>query len=346
MNDATGRLPDRIESVEALEALLAEPTRALEEDMRRLNGDILVLGCSGKVGPTLCRMAKNAAPDKRIVGVARFSDCDIRERLESWGVETVSCDLFDPDQVSRLPRLQNVVYMVGRKFGTSEDPELTWAMNVHLPGIVAPAFKDSRIVALSTLCVYAWAPVSGAGSSETVPPKPPSGEYANSCVGRERIFRFFSKKHGASGRIIRLNYAIDMRYGILLEIGRMVHRGEPIDLTMGSANVIWQGDAVEHILRCLGHCTSPASPINIGMPDNTSIRALAEAFGRRFGRTPEFSAPESDMAWISDCAEATGVFGRPRVSIDRMIDWTADWIERNMPIYDKPTEYARRDGEF
>ena len=314
--------------------------------MRRLDGDIIVLGCSGKVGPTLCRMARNAAPDKRVVGVARFSDRDLRERLESWGVETVSCDLFDPEQINGLPRLENVVYMVGRKFGTRENPELTWAMNVHLPGVVAQAFRDSRIVALSTLCVYPWAAAPGPGCDESVPPKPPSGEYANSCVGRERVFRYFSELHRTPGRIIRLNYAIDMRYGVLLEIGRNVYRGEPIDLAMGYANVIWQGDAVEQILRCLARTTTPASPINVGLPENTSVREAAEAFGARFGKTPMFSAPESDRAWINDCSEATRLFGPPRVSLDRMIEWTADWIERDMPTYDKPTRYERRDGEF
>lgn len=346
MTTAIQELPVHIESVESLEALLAEPSKALRSDLAALDGDIMVLGCSGKVGPTLCRMARNAAPDKRIIGVARFSDEDVRKRLDTWGVEAVQCDLFDREQVSRLPKAANVIYMVGRKFGTREDPELTWAMNVHIPGIVAPAFRDSRIAVFSTLCVYPWASVSGAGCDESVPPKPPRGEYANSCVGRERVFQYFSKQHGTPGRIIRLNYAIDMRYGVLLEIGRKVCRGEAIDLTMGAANVIWQGDAIDHILRSLCHCTTPSTPFNIGLPENMSIRAAAEMFGQRFGKAPQFSAPEADDAWINDCSEAARLFGEARVPLDQMIEWTADWIERDMPTYDKPTKYERRDGEF
>ena len=344
--EAACREADRIESVDMLESMLAEPSDALKRDLAELEGDILVLGCSGKVGPTLCRLARNAAPDKRIIGVARFSDETVRQRMDGWGVETLPCDLFDAEQVAALPRVKNVVYMIGRKFGTSADPELTWAMNVHIPGIVAQAFRDSRIVVFSTLCVYPWAAAPGAGCDESVPPKPPSGEYANSCVGRERMFRYFSKRYGTPGRIVRLNYAIDMRYGILLEIGRKVLRGEPIDLSMGHVNIVWQGDASEHILRCLGHCTSPSSPINVGSTENTSIRSLADAFGARFRKEPIFSAPESDRSWINDCSEAARLFGAPRTAVDRMIDWVADWIERGQPTYAKPTKYERRDGEF
>ena len=188
--------------------------------------------------------------------------------------------------------------------------------------------------------------MTGPGWNESVLPNPPSGEYANSCVGRERVFQYFSKQHGTPGRIIRLNYAIDMRYGVLLETGTKVYRGEPIDLTMGAANVIWQGDAIDHILRSLCHGTTPSMPLNIGLPENVSIRDLAERFGQRFGKAPQFSAPEADDAWINDCSEAVRFFGEARVPLETMIEWTADWIERDMPTYDKPTKYERRDGEF
>jgi nucleoside-diphosphate-sugar epimerase len=281
-----------------------------------------------------------------VLGVARFSDPSVRKRLEDWGVETIACDLLDRDSVAKLPRLPNVIHMAGRKFGTAGDPALTWAMNAVVPAAVAETFRDSRIVVFSTLCVYPFAPAPGNGWTERQGPWPPSGEYANSCVGRERVFEFFSRRDRTAGRIVRLNYAIDLRYGVLLEVGRRVFEGQPIDLTMGHANVIWQGDANAHILRCLRQCTTPTSPLNVGGERNVSIREVARAFGVRFGREPVFAGVEADSAWINDCAESHRLFGPPAVTLARMIEWTADWIERRMPVYDKPTKYERRDGVF
>lgn len=338
-------LPWQIADEDALEELLSRPSQALVDELQHLEGDLLILGVGGKVGPTLARLAKRAAPAKRIVGVARFSDPGVRARLEAWGVETIACDLLDRAAVAVLPRLPNVIFMAGKKFGTADNPAFTWAMNTHVPAIVAETFAQSRIVAFSTLCVYPYAPVDGPGWDESAPPEP-VGEYANSCVGRERIFQHFSQQHGTPGRLLRLNYAIDMRYGVLYDVARRVSAGEPVPLTMGHVNVIWQGDASGQALRALLHCTTPASPLNVGGPAATSIRALARAFGERFNRTPRFDGREAETAWINSTAQAQRLFGPPIVPLETMIDWTVDWIERAMPVYTLPTRFEVRSGRF
>jgi nucleoside-diphosphate-sugar epimerase len=338
-------LPATIADEETLEEFISRPTQALIDDLAALDGDIMVLGVAGKVGPGLARMAKRAAPGKRVVGVARFSDPDVKRRLESWGVETIACDLLDRAAVNALPKIANVIYMAGRKFGTTGDEAFSWAMNAHVPGIVAEALPESRIVAFSTLCVYPFASVSRQDCDESTPPTP-VGEYANSCVGRERIFQYFSKKFGTPGRLIRLNYAIDLRYGVLYDVANWVRNGEPIDLTSGHASVIWHGDVNNQILRALRHCEVPSAPLNVGGPEATSIRALAHMFGARFGREPVFVNEEADTGWVNRTDLAQRLFGYPVVPLDRMVDWVADWIERGMPGYDKPTRYEVRDGNF
>ncbi len=338
-------LPARIEDEAHLEDLLSTPTEALIRDLSEVNGDIMVLGVAGKVGPTLARLAKRACPEKRIIGVARFSDAQVKARLAEWGVETLSCDLLDRAAVEALPRVRNIIYMAGKKFGTEDDPSFAWAMNTHVPAIVADTFRDSRIVAFSTLCVYPMAPVVTEGWDERVPPMPP-GEYANSCVGRERIFEFFSRRHGTPGRIMRLNYAIETRYGVLFDVAMWVKNRAPIPIAMGQANVIWQGDASSQMLRALKHCTAPASPLNIGGPHATSIRTLAHLFGERFGIEPLFDGEEAPDASVNDTSAAQRLFGLPLVPLALMVDWVADWIERGLPHHHKPTRYEVRDGRF
>jgi len=338
--------PEVFRDVEDLEEFMTRPHRALVEDLEQVAGDILILGVAGKMGPTLARLAKRAAPKKRIVGVARFSDPGVRAKLEAWGVETIASDLLSREQIAALPALPNVIYMAGRKFGDAGSLDLTWAMNVFAPALVAEVFAASRIVVFSTGCVYPYANVLYQGATELTPINPPAGEYANSCVGRERMFEYFSRLRGTLGRIVRLNYAIDMRYGVLHDVARKVFSGMPVDLTTGHVNVIWQGDANSHALRALRHCTLPTTPINVSGPETISIRALAQAFGARFGREPVFSGTEADSAWLVNTAESAKLLGYPRVPLGQMMDWVAAWVKTGLPTLDKPTQFEIRDGVF
>jgi nucleoside-diphosphate-sugar epimerase len=339
-------LPDAFRDEAHLEDFLSSPTAGLVEDWGRLDGDILILGVGGKVGPTLAMMAKRAAPSKRVIGVARFSDADVRRRLEAAGVETISCDLLDRAAVATLPEAANVVYMAGKKFGTAGSEPFTWAMNAVVPAYVGERLKGTRFVAFSTLCVYPFSPVAGPGATPDDTAPTPLGEYANSCVARERVFQYFSHKTNSPGRLARLNYAIDCRYGVLHDIANWVRGGTPIDVRTGVANCIWQGDAIAHILRCLSHGTVPARAINIGAPVPINVREVAHRFGELFGKDPKFVGTEQPTAWHNDCSEATRLFGDPVVPLDAMIRWNADWLSRGLPVHHKPTHYEEREGSF
>ncbi len=339
------RLPDRFESVDALEDFMSRPSPALIDTLSRVDGDLMILGVAGKMGPTLARLAKRAAPGKRVIGVARFSDAAVQQRLNDWGIETIRADLLDREALQALPQVANIVFAAGHKFGASGQPALTWAMNTWLPACVAETFCASRIVAFSTGNVYGLSPPAQGGADESQAPQP-IGEYAQSCLGRERMFEYFSQRHGTAGRIVRLNYAIDMRYGVLLDIATQVQRGQPVDLGMGHVNLIWQGDANSQVLRCLAHTTTPSTPINLTGPDTLSVRELAQQLAQRLGKDATFSGSEAPTALLSNTAQAQALFGLPTVPLAAMLDWVADWVQRGGDTLGKPTKFQVRDGGF
>lgn len=339
------QLPERIADVEQLENLMSTPSAALIETLSRVEGDLMVLGVGGKMGPTLARMAKLASPGRRVIGVARFSEAGLRERLAAHGIECIEADLISREALRQLPDAPNIVFMAGRKFGSAGSEWLTWAMNAYLPALVAERFPKSRIVAFSTACVYPFVDVHGPGAAEDTAPVPPPGEYANSCVARERLLQHFSHAQGTPGRLIRLSYAIDMRYGVLHDIAHKLLAGEAIDLSMGHANIIWQGEANDWTLRALAHCESPTSPLNLSGPA-ISIRAAAQGLAERLGVPARLTGREAETAWLIDCRRAFELFGPPQVSLERMLDWTADWTRRGQPTLNKPTHYEARDGKY
>ncbi|KIX99418.1 uncharacterized protein Z520_04994 [Fonsecaea multimorphosa CBS 102226] len=347
-------LPDIIKTEEECEELLSRPPAWLPALLEGVEGDIMFLGVGGKVGPTIARMAKRAVPSRRIIGVARFSEKGLKERLESWGIETITADLLDPASIASLPNCPNIVYMAGKKFGTGDDASFTWAMNTHVPALVAERFKGSRLVGFSSICVYPFVSVYGggwdeqghAGGDEETAESGPVGEYPSSCVGRERIFTYFSKKYGTPGRQMRLNYAIDMRYGALYDIATMVRRGAPVPIKTAYVSVIWQGDSNAQILGALAHTTSPTSALNIGGPEYTSVRMLAHEFGRRFGIEPKFEGEESPYGYHNHSLAAQRLYGYPVVPLARMIDWVASWVQRDMPSSNKPTHFDERAGNY
>jgi nucleoside-diphosphate-sugar epimerase len=338
-----------INTEEELEALLSEPSPAVLEALRTLESDLLILGVGGKMGPTLARMAAKALTQLqspyRVIGVARFSQAGLREKLAQWGVDTIACDLLDRRALAALPESRNLVFMAGQKFGTSGNPAQTWAMNVYLPGLVAERYTQARMVVFSTGNVYPLQPIVQGGAVERDPPAP-VGEYANSCLGRERLFEYFSQTQGLRCAILRLNYAIDLRYGVLLDIARKVKQGQPVDLSMGAANVIWQGDANAQALAALGLCSAPPFVLNLTGPETVSVRRVAGYFGTRFGMEPVLVGSEASTALLNNAAQAQRLFGYPRITLQQMLEWTAAWVDAGGAMLNKPTHFEARDGKF
>lgn len=332
-----------------LEDSLSRPTPEVVKDMARLKGDLVVLGVGGKMGPTLARMARRALDEAglkhQVIGVARFSDPRSRESLEAAGVRTVPCDLLERAQVMKLPDGAAVISMVGQKFGTTGAESATWATNAYLPGLIAERYRGLPTMAFSTGNVYPLVPVQSGGATEDTPPGP-VGEYAASALGRERMFEYFSRAHGTPTSIYRLNYAVELRYGILLEIAQKVWNGAPLDLRMGYVNVIWQGDANAIGLRMLFLGTSPPQIFNVTGAEILKVRDLAEKFGELFGKKPVLQGTEEPTALLNNAAKAIRIFGAPRISTERAINLVAHWVQIGGRTLNKPSHFETRDGKF
>jgi len=341
--------PKTIDNETQLEELISRPTEEVVELFKTLDGDIIFLGIAGKIGPSIARMAKRACEEagvsKRIIGVSRFSNEQEKKHIESFGIETIRGDLLDPDFVRSLPKVKNVIFLAGMKFGAEGNLSLTWAMNTYVPALVAEHFKDSRIVAFSTGCVYPLVPDESGGSKESDKPVA-IGEYAQSCLGRERMFEHGSIKYGTPVSLIRLNYSVELRYGVLVDVALKVKRNETIDLSMGYFNVIWQGDMNAMSLLCLSQCTSPANIINITGPEILSVKQVAIEFGKIFGKTPKFSEEEASTALLNNAGIAHKLFGKPKISPEQIIKWTANWLNRNNRLLNKQTHFEVRDGKY
>jgi nucleoside-diphosphate-sugar epimerase len=335
-------------SDEELDALLSAPNAATVAALARVPGDVVVLGAGGKMGPTLARMAARArstGDPRRIIAVSRFSERGLEAALQGAGVETISCDLLDRDAVTRLPDAPNVVFMAGQKFGTHDAPSRTWMMNVVAPAICAERYSEARTVVFSTGNVYPLTPVRGGGARET-DATAPVGEYAETCVGRERVFEHFSAACGTKVAIVRLNYAIALRYGVLTDLALKVAAAEPIPLAMGHVNVIWQGDANRAALELLPHASNPPLVVNVTGAATLSVRELAAQLGRRLGREPRFEGIEAPDALVSSTEKMRTLLGQPETPLDTMLDWVADWVREKRPILGKATHFEARDGKF
>lgn len=338
-----------IESVPELEERLATPSVRDLDAIRRVEGDIIILGAGGKMGPSLARrirravLATGARP--RVLAVSRFSSAGVVRELNAEGIETIACDLLDPDQVARLPQCLNVLFLSGRKFGSTGRPDLTWAANTVVPCHVALHFRSSRIVAFSTGNVYPAVTVESGGSLETDTPEP-AGEYAQSCLGRERIFDYYSREYSTPCLLFRLNYAVDLRYGVLVDIARKVHQGEPVDVTIPAFNVIWQGDANSYALRCVEHCATPPRVLNVTGPETVTVCWAAEYFAREFRRELRLCGQESGRALLSNASACHSLLGYPEVSLDELMQWVTHWIGGGGETLNKPTRFEVADGRF
>ncbi len=339
----------KIENEQQLEERMSRPTTADVDAMRDLQGDVLILGVGGKMGPTLAQLVRRSADaagkKTKVLGVARFTDKDMPDALRAHGIEPIACDLLEPEQLAKLPDAENLIFMAARKFGTTGAEHLSWAINTQLPALVADRYRHSRIVCFSSGNVYPLVPAACGGADEQTPVGP-QGEYAQSVLGRERVFEHASHRWGTKVAILRLNYAIDLRYGVLVDIARAVFERRPVDVRMPLVNVVWQGDANSVALRSIAHCDSPPFVLNLTGPETLSTRWIAEQFAQRFGLEAVFSGEESPLALLNNSAKCHQLFGYPRVTVGTMMDWIADWIASGGAHSNKPTHFQTQDGKF
>ncbi|MFZ2147011.1 MAG: NAD-dependent epimerase/dehydratase family protein [Sedimentisphaerales bacterium] len=329
----------------ALEDILSKPADATKEIIAGLNGDIVVLGAGGKMGPTLAIMLKKAASGKNIYAVSRFSDKAVRTRIEQAGIKTIQADLLDESLYSQLPNVENLFYLAGMKFGSTGNQPLTWALNSFLPGLVAQHYKSSRVVVFSTGNVYPLVDINSGGASEETAPDP-IGEYAQSCLGRERIFEYFSQLHNTPMTIVRLNYANEPRYGIIVDLTQKILNNEPIDLTMGAVNLIWQRDANDYIIRSISLAKSPPAILNVTGPDTVLVRQLAEKIGKELNKKPIFVSQEARTTLLSNASFCLSMFGYPQMKLDEMVSLIVKWVASGKTVLNKPTKYDIRNGKF
>jgi nucleoside-diphosphate-sugar epimerase len=342
-------LPGRIDTEAELEAFLTRPNAGLQDFVRKLPSPLLILGAGGKMGPSLAILAKRAAEAAghplQIIAVSRFGDKQLVEHLRRNQIETISCNLMDPAAVARLPDAPNLLYLVGLKFGTTDNPSATWAINTIVPTRIAERYGSARIVALSTGNVYPPTATNARGATENHV-LTPLGEYANSAVARERIFEFHSRNQGTPVVLLRLFYAVELRYGVLVDIARRVHSGEPIDLANGYFNCIWQGDANDMAIRALELATSPPTAWNLCRPEIFSVREVAGRVGELLGRAPSFTGRELPTALIGDSSSLCSKLGEPSVPLESMLNWIAGWVRGGGRDLHKPTHFESRDGQY
>ena len=349
MKENSTDLPALIETEEQLDEVLTRPGAELVQFIRTVSSPLLILGAGGKMGPTLALRAKRAAEEAKhrldVIAVSRFSDQKARKLLEAQNLKTISCDLLDASTLRKLPDATNIIYLVGLKFGTSENPSATWAMNTIVPARVMERYPDARIVALSTGNVYPLSPVTRGGSVET-DPLTPLGEYANAAVARERIFEFYSRQNKTAVALLRLFYAVELRYGVLVDIARKVHGGEPIELANGFFNCIWQGDANDMTIRALSLTSAPPSAWNLCRPEVFSVKTVATKLGELLDRAPKFSGTEAPTALLGNSANVCAKLGNPTVSLNAMLQWIAHWVKQGGRNLAKPTHFEVRDGNY
>ena len=338
-------LPDRLESVEQLDDLLSTPSPALIESFKQLAGDVIIVGANGKIGPSLARMAKRAVDASCVSRRVLAVDLNAMPELAAAGLETIQCNMLDQEDVAKLPKVANVMYMVGRKFGSTGSESMTWGVNGIAAYHAARHFRGSRMAAFSTGCVYPVMDIASGGATEQTPVAP-VGEYAMSCVARERMLDFFADQGELDVVHVRLNYAVECRYGVLFDLASSVLNGEPIDITTGYANVIWQGDCCDRALRSFALASNPATILNVTGPEMFSIRQVAAQMGEIMGKEVTFAGEENGRGYLNNASYANGIFGNPSVPLSRVVQWVAQWVQAGGADLGKPTHFETQDGKY